>query len=346
MPPENRMEIAFLLAGVAFAAVGVGIIFFEIRARRGTQSVRAQIVGFSLGPIAKLNHRSYYSVAEYVGSDGRRYYVQGPVGSSVPLHAVGDPVSVLVRPLEPEAALLESPLSFVLGAVIGLMGLACVAVFWRTFHADWFSLIIAGVVIGGLVLKIKGAWRKTPLSWQVWQEYRKAALSPRVFTDETKSQISWADPASVAHAIQTYRKTNRFAVPILIVLGFALLLAGQYSYKRTEAFLQRAERATGEVVELKQVDNGDGATYAPVVEYSADDHKRRFVDSLSSNPPSYHTGQTVRVVYSRDNPKDARIDRGAWNYWLCILLGSLGGLFLLLGVSSGTRRSRLSKTGA
>src|SRR5437870_1133781 len=56
MPPENRMEIAFLLVGLAFAAVGVAIIFFET-----------------------------------------------------------------------------------------LMGLACVAVFWRVFHADWFSLIMAGV---------------------------------------------------------------------------------------------------------------------------------------------------------------------------------------------------------
>ena len=50
------------------------------------------------------------------------------------------------------------------------------------------------------------------------------------------------------------------------------------------------------------------------------------------------TGQTVTVLYNRENPGEAQIDRGLANYWLTAALGFGGGLFTLLGLHSARRR--------
>jgi hypothetical protein len=62
------------------------------------------------------------------------------------------------------------------------------------------------------------------------------------------------------------------------------------------------------------------------------------VDAFSSSPPVYHTGQRVNVLYNREDPNEAQIDRGLGNYWLTACFGSLGALFLLLALHSAKRR--------
>ena len=336
------MEVIFLLAGLALITVGILIVLSEIQARRGTQPMQARVIGFSSGRSKNRISPSFYPVAEYVGPDGRKYYVEGSVGSSVPLHDVGDSVTILVRPAQPETALLRSSLSYVLGIALALMGFACAAVFWFMFQASTYSLVTAAVIAGGLALKIKGAWRKQPMSLEAWREYKKQVLSPRVFTDGSKDQITWADPMNIAAALRNQDKSRSFAVPILFVLGFGLLFFSYHFYEKTEAFLERANQTSGRVVDLRETDSSaDSTTYAAIVEYI--DHQganRRFVDSFSSSPPSYHTGQKVNVLYNRENPLEAQIDRGRANYWLSILLGSIGGLFTLLGLFSSRKRLR------
>ena len=78
--------------------------------------------------------------------------------------------------------------------------------------------------------------------------------------------------------------------------------------------------------------SSDSNTYAPVVEFDHAGKKYRFKDSVSSNPPSYRTGQRVGVLYDPADPRDARIDRGRWNKVVPILSGGCGALFVLLGL--------------
>ena len=153
------MEVIFLLAGLVFIAVGVGIVLAELHERRGMQPTRARVIGFSTGR-SKPNGPSFYSVAQYAGPDGCNYYVEGVVGSSVPLHNVGDEVTVLVNPAQPGKAALKSSTSFALGSFLALMGLAGTLVFWLTFRATWYSLIAAAVIAAGFAMQIKKAWRE------------------------------------------------------------------------------------------------------------------------------------------------------------------------------------------
>ena len=64
------------------------------------------------------------------------------------------------------------------------------------------------------------------------------------------------------------------------------------------------------------------------------------MDSLSSSPPSYHRGQTVKVLYNPADPREAQIDRGVANYWLAALFGGMGFLFLVMGLHSARKRFR------
>lgn len=132
--------------------------------RCGTQPVSARVVGFSTG---RSNNRNGYlhSIAQYQGIDGRTYYLEAAVGSSAPLHA------------------------------------ASIFVFWITFRFSLFSLAGAAIVLGGTGLKAGKARRKPPLSMKEWREYKSEIFSPRVFTDQSRDQIPWADSGRLEASI-------------------------------------------------------------------------------------------------------------------------------------------------
>src|SRR5215813_12023322 len=108
------MEIAFLIAGSLFTAIGLAIVFSEIKARRGTQAVSGTVIGYSTGPKRDRVSTSFYSIAEYIGWDGRKRYIESSVGSSAPLHTVGDVVTILENAEEPHSAVFQSTLSLII----------------------------------------------------------------------------------------------------------------------------------------------------------------------------------------------------------------------------------------
>ncbi|HET9219286.1 MAG TPA: DUF3592 domain-containing protein, partial [Terriglobia bacterium] len=272
--------------------------------------------------------------------DGRKYYVEGSVSSSVPLHALGQEVTVLINPRDPERAVLQSGVSYALGFALAIMGLAGIGAFWMTFRFNIFSLVMAAVILAGLGMKIKGAWRQQPLSLEAWNAYKKATLSARVFTEDARDQISWAEALRVRSAVEAHLKASRFAVPVLFLIGFGLLFLGYHFYGKTEKFLQSADLATGTVVDLSRRDSGDGNdTYSAVVEYrDARGGNFKFVDPFSSSPPYYYAGQEVHVLYNREDPNQAQIDRGLVNYWLTALFSAMGSLLVLMGLHSARKR--------
>ena len=333
------MEILFLLVGLPLMAVGILVVVSEARSRHGTQPVPGRVVGFSTGKDER-SKESFHTVAEYVAG-GHKYYIEGAVGSSVPLHTVGDPITVHANLSEPEKAVLESHLSYLLGGALFTMGLVSAAVFVFTFHPSLFSMGAAAFVIAGLFSKVRKAWRKQPLSREAWQEYKRRFRPTRVFTEKSRDQIAWAEAARITGAVERHRRTNRFAVPVLLVLGTMLLLLAYHFYQKTEAFLQIAQKASGRVVSLKERDSSDGdTTYSAVVEYRAAGETRRFVDSFSSSPPAHRKGDVVRVLYSPEDHNDAQIDRGMLNYWASVACGLSGSIFLVIGLHGVRKKSR------
>lgn len=102
----------------------------------------------------------------------------------------------------------------------------------------------------------------------------------------------------------------------------------------------REESASGVVVEMTrrlEYDSNDndrviGETYYPVVEFRANDGKRRSVQlSEGSWPPAYEIGDEVTVLYDPQRPLDARIKSfgsSALMWILPAITGILGVAFL------------------
>ena len=271
-------------------------------------------------------------MAEYVGLDGLKRYVEGSVGSSSPLGAIGDSVTVLVHPEDPEKAALKSSLPYVIGAVLAAMGVGSCIVFFATFRANTWSIAGAVGVLAWGAYKMRGLVRDKPLSQEAWQKYKDEALGSRVFTEASKASITWADPAALRNAVAGQRKASRAAIPVLLLAGAGLLFLGAHLYRKTTTFLESAIHAPGTVVRMETNRSSDGNTYAPVVQFEHEGRTYKFKDSISSNPPSYRTGDSVVVLCDPNHPSDARIDRGRWNTAIPMLVAAGGALFLCAGL--------------
>ncbi|HEV8337139.1 MAG TPA: DUF3592 domain-containing protein [Candidatus Polarisedimenticolia bacterium] len=315
------MHILFLWVGIPFIAVGALIVLGEMKARRGAIAVRGRVVGFSSQPGDSGN--SYHVVAEYEGLDGRGRLIESAIGCSVPISRVGDALQVLVRPEEPDNALVKSSATYVLGITLASMGAVCCWIFFATFRADLFSILTSVGVTAFGAYKVRGLATKAPVSLRAWMALKDKAIRGRVVAAESRGQIAWADAATLQAAIRRQQRTNRFAWPVLVLGGAGLLVLGLHLHRSTSAFLARAVPATGRVVELAENDSSDGVTYAPVVEFETRGERHRFKDTVSSNPPSYRTGDVVQVFYDPAEARKARVDRGSgigpslswWERW-------------------------------
>ncbi|HAU22533.1 MAG TPA: DUF3592 domain-containing protein [Erythrobacter sp.] len=69
-----------------------------------------------------------------------------------------------------------------------------------------------------------------------------------------------------------------------------------------------------------------------MVEFSDQDGStRRFVESISSNPPAFSRGEEVEVIYDPWAPEDVMIDSFATRYLFPLAFGGFGSLFALIG---------------
>jgi hypothetical protein len=333
------MEIAFLLAGLPFLAIGVLIVLSEARTRRGAVEVPAQLVGFSLGASAS-GGPSFHAVARYAGLDGQSRYLESSVGSSSPLGTLGDPLCVFVQPDDPDKAAIKSSLPFVLGVAIGLMGLISCTVFFAVFRLSAFSLAGALAVVGLSAWKLRGSLREKPLPWQAWSEYKSNLPGARIFTDATKGNIRWADPGALQNAQRKAQRTGRIAAPVLVLAGAGLAVLGVHLYQKTGVFLQSAVRGRGTVVELAASHSSSGTTWAPVVEFEHEGRRYRFKDAVSASPASHRRGDAVEILYDPSHPSVARIDHGFWDKAIPVLVAAAGALFCWAGGWIEIRRRR------
>ena len=109
------------------------------------------------------------------------------------------------------------------------------------------------------------------------------------------------------------------------LLAWAVFLAYQSWH-----FTQSGVAATGTVVENRAIDDADGTTYKPVVEFEIDGQVYRFEGGNSSSPPAYRVGQSVRVLYDPADPSQAQIN-SIWERWLApFLMGSAAVLMALI----------------
>lgn len=119
---------------------------------------------------------------------------------------------------------------------------------------------------------------------------------------------------------------------LITVVGLGMLFGAFSLYTNTQDFISGAVAANGKVIEL--VRSSDSTTYKPVVQFKTKNGKIvQFTSSSGSNPPSYSQGDVVEVLYEESSPNQAKI-KGLFSLWgWAIILGVLGTVFSLIGLS-------------
>lgn len=122
---------------------------------------------------------------------------------------------------------------------------------------------------------------------------------------------------------------------LILILGLACMIGGfTWGLKRWR-LRRNGARVVGTVTELS-TDMDIPRSHRPIVEFKTDAGQTiRFRGSTGSSSPSYRQGQSVRVIYSRQNPWDTQIDNFE-QFWLGpVSIGLFGlialGAFLLFG---------------
>jgi hypothetical protein len=157
-------------------------------------------------------------------------------------------------------------------------------------------------------------------------------------------------------------QTTLALVPVIfLVIGLGVLANSGFGWAHQHRFVAAASHAPGIVIGMERhysrsssrsSSSSGGTTWAPVVRFTAPDgEQHEFVSSAGSNPPSYHRGEVVDVLFEPGRPESAKIN-GWFSLWGGIsIAGGLGSVFSLVGViiilfrrRAGHRRSLL-KTG-
>lgn len=122
----------------------------------------------------------------------------------------------------------------------------------------------------------------------------------------------------------------------VIFLGVAAVMLGLgiFFFVRTRRFLRTAVEAMGTIVELRESSGSEGGTvYSAVVDFqTADGRSIRWQESMASNPPAGQPGEQLVMKYDPANPQRARIAKATRMWFMPVLFGALGVLFLGLGV--------------
>jgi hypothetical protein len=124
---------------------------------------------------------------------------------------------------------------------------------------------------------------------------------------------------------------------VLFGLVFAIV-ASVKMFRMSEAQV-RERRATGRVARLEAKAGNEGYTYAPIVEFQADNRKLE-IEGWSSSPPWYQVGEEVTVYYLPSCPEKAQIiSTREWAVaWMFLAIGIV---FIFVGIILGVTAAAL-----
>jgi hypothetical protein len=241
----------------------------------------------------------------------------------------------------------------------------------RAADSYWLEIIGLVLVLPGLVLAYVAvaAYPLTPMTWIMGAgmilylfERGRRTLTPkgqRVSLSEWRAQrgldagidlaqvkrIEDLVPAAAQQNGQARAQQARKWAPVVGIFAIVLAALGVWQSMRLAHLEAAGVRAPGEVVRLREEwssgsSGGGHYTYYPIIRFrTAENETIEFKDSIGSNPPSYHSGDKVTVLYLAEAPRgNAMIDRGlVWNW--AIPVGLFLGAIIVTAILITLRRN-------
>lgn len=115
------------------------------------------------------------------------------------------------------------------------------------------------------------------------------------------------------------------------LIGLIFFCVGSYMLNSNIELSNRGEKTKGIVMEIGEERNSDGdLMYYPIVKFSDKWGKEYIVpvSSERSNPIGYDVGDSISLIYHRNNPASVRINTVFWMYIFPSIF-ILGGLLAL-----------------
>jgi uncharacterized protein DUF3592 len=330
-------QVMLLIMAIAFMAIGGLLIGYDIHARVRGLRVTGTIVG-----VREKRPKVYHNVYRYTLPSGESVEATSNKGSGFTRgRETGRRVQLFTSVARPnEAWEAGVPIAASFGAFFFAAGL------WPLHSALTYRPVtpLTGVVLVGVIallayrarrLVIPKAHRKTARAW--FEERTRAHQAELAAFPVRRIEEVLAAPAAQAAAAAARRRA-RLAAPLLLITGVAAISFGVHLGRQLAHREAVGVRAPGAVVSLVEKSDSDGSSYYPVVRFrDSTGSEVRFKDRFGSNPPSYHVGDTVTVLYEREKASAAMIDRGFWNWLPASLLAALGGVFTFAGLRLLTR---------
>jgi hypothetical protein len=129
------------------------------------------------------------------------------------------------------------------------------------------------------------------------------------------------------------RSTRKYIAGILIGGGIISGVVALVSFLVDWRFVGTAARADGRVIQVLEFKGEDGPVYAPVFSFrDARGAEHTVYSSTASYPPEHEVGEAVRVLYSPQSPREAKIDRFFSLWLLPFITGVIASLYLPVGL--------------
>lgn len=340
-------QIGYFIMAFAFSGIGGGLLGYEMYWRLKADRVKARIsavrvTGGKKGSDKSSTGEAYYSVFEYSAPNGELLEHMSDMGSNSLLNKLpGRRVTLMVFPDSSEKVRRPSLILPIFGLVFLLPGIFIGHVAVTTFEPSYMFFIIITAIIGFIAYKIWGFIKDIPREelkegWRSLRENKPSITSSSRSEDE-KGRV--LEQNEILERLNGQCRNARISGYIMLVVACALAGGSYYTGLNMIDRMQNGVRAPAEVVRIKSQysssTDSSGYTYYAIVEFIDENGRSvEFKDSVGASSPMYKRGDEVDVIYYSDEPKDAIIDRGIFNWSLSGGLAIGGSLILWMAIYS------------
>jgi len=332
--------LLYIVAGATVSGLGLLVAGYTVYVRATERAYTGQIVGVRTeGP----GRNMYWPLVAYTDGQGVRHEALANSGSSlIGANAPGKKVTVFADPAAPDALMIARDwwLLLALGLFLLAVGSPFIAAGLEALHFNFRTALVALALAGYVGFKLFRLVHPFLDARKAggWTAAREAFMA-KVAQRQALQPLAAADIAALG-AKQS--KQAAAVLPVLVVVGAAILIGGGIWFERQRTFLNHAIAAAGTVLRNEASDGADGdETYHAVVAFT--DRNGRAVtyrDSLGTSPPWFSTGDKVKIFYLPEDPARAEIDRGIWNWLVSLLIAAFGGALLASGAYGLATRRR------